>query len=302
MCVILACETSRPSLDTLLKCEGDNPHGGGIAWRHNGVVQFKKGLDAKEINSIAMKAELPFVIHFRIATAGGYSPAMCHPFPIGGSVKMRGQAPSVLFHNGHWGDWEDVFLNALVAGRDRRLPEGDISDTRAIAIMVGWYGKNFLKLVKNQKFVYFGASALEIHGYWTKVDGIHFSNMYWNASYGRYSSKWDGEQWTNGYTRTPATTAPPQLPQSTTPSTAKQAAEVFISGTDTTRRSAADHLGVTEAEIDELERKYGLVPTADGHLVSTATGEAIEAELVEEDGRVVVGTFGDGQPIKVANS
>lgn len=315
MCVILVCDKARPTYDLLTQCENDNPHGGGIAWRSGGQIQFAKGLDAKEILSISNKVELPFVIHFRIATAGGMSPEMCHPFPIGGSVKMQGKAPGVLFHNGHWTDWEDVFLHAVVAGNGRRIPTGDISDTRALAIMVGWYGQNLLKLIKHQKFVFFDHNTLETYGYWQdskEYPGIAFSNLNWYnyKHYHGYTShgantyrEWDHV--TKQYKDVPISTAiTPYKP-------AEESAKVFRSAADNDAAAitkAANYLGVTEEDIENLEHEHGITVDNRGNLVSLTSGEVIEeiemAEVLEEEmERVTVATFGEHKtPIKVGNS
>jgi hypothetical protein len=300
MCVILACENERPDLKTLLACERENPHGGGIAWRQNGIVKFRKGIDAKEILNISNKVELPFVIHFRIATAGGMSPKMCHPFPVGGSVKMHGNANSVLFHNGHWNDWEEVFLNALVAGNGRRLPTDDVSDTRAISIMLGWYGKNVLKLIKGQRFVYFSAKDFELHGYWTKRGGIQYSNMHWDT---QRASHWNGHHWNDGRyggygyggQRTEVATTAHQTPQppALPAKSAAESATVFQSA----RAQGAKALGVTEKDLEDLEARHGIKVDSKGQLIgyNDSVEGAVEVEVIqdaEDAEKVVVGTFG----------
>lgn len=310
MCVIAVCETQRPDLKTLLKCETENPHGGGIAWRENGVVKFKKGIDAKEILTISNRVELPFVIHFRIATAGGQSPKMCHPFPIGGSVKMHGNANAVLFHNGHWGDWEDVFLHALVAGPNRRLPLDDISDTRALSMMIGWYGKNLLKLIKGQRFVYFSPSELETHGHWTTINGIHYSNTHWNTNYNWRTGNWGDGDWACGYgnhggytySRGQHQTTPAVNGKSTAMvpmKSAEESATVFQSA----KTTAAAALGVTEQDLDDLEKRHGIKVDSKGNLISYSDGAEGVIEVELEDDKVTVGTFGPNkEPIKVPNS
>lgn len=313
MCVILSCETNRPTLQTLLDCELDNPHGAGIAWRQGGKIHFKKGLDAQEVHRISLKVQLPYVIHFRIATAGGMSPEMCHPFPIGGSVRMDGSTGSgVLFHNGHWSEWEDTFLSALVSGRDRRLPTGDISDTRAMAVMLGWYGKNILNLIKGQKFVYFTPTEHEVLGWgWSELNGIKFSNMYWQNNSRHYNSRVYGYWDKDNHTWVDSEYAKPSVNESTLVRLPNGSTAVEVSAA-TPNKSAAESasvftsasaaIGVTEDEIAELEQQYGLHVGKDGHLYSAGGQTIEELELAEEPEKVVVGTFGNNQPITVPNS
>lgn len=290
MCVILACDEVRPTLDILKDCEKENPHGGGMAWRTAKGVQFAKGLNAEEIHRISLKVELPFVIHFRIATAGGHSPAMCHPFPIGGSVEMRGVVPDVLFHNGHWSDWEDVFLRAVVNGTKRKLPDDAISDTRAIAMMVQWYGDGILKLIKGQRFVYFSKDKFLLHGMWQKSGGIEYSNMNWRrGNYGGGGYWWSEEY---GHVHGQRQAGVVYNPQTNGYSYRAPNASSVTHGMDANK--AATAMVKSAKESAETLKQIPVVGVTEEDL------EKVEQELgIGKDGeeRVQVGTFGDGQPI-----
>ncbi len=47
----------RPSLETLRLCERANPHGGGIAWRNGGAVEWLKTNDVNEIDKLARRGK-----------------------------------------------------------------------------------------------------------------------------------------------------------------------------------------------------------------------------------------------------
>lgn len=54
MCVILVSPPkARPSLQTLRRCAEANPHGGGIAWIEEGLVQYIKTDDVREIHGVS---------------------------------------------------------------------------------------------------------------------------------------------------------------------------------------------------------------------------------------------------------
>lgn len=86
MCIILTCERgARPTRQLLETCFENNPDGAGIMWHEGCAVQVCKGFAtcselARAID--AAPADSPLVIHMRIATSGGVSAGVCHPFPI----------------------------------------------------------------------------------------------------------------------------------------------------------------------------------------------------------------------------
>ncbi|MEM1967749.1 MAG: hypothetical protein QXO86_07775 [Nitrososphaerota archaeon] len=80
-----------------------NSHGSGFAYYEAGQWQFVKGFMAleellkalKEKGLLGEKDHPPFAIHFRVATHGGITPELTHPFEVG--IK---EGRAVLFHNG----------------------------------------------------------------------------------------------------------------------------------------------------------------------------------------------------------
>ena len=180
MCVVLIIPKDvRPSLETLRLCERANPHGGGIAWRSAGSVEWLKTNDVAEIDKLArtMKGEL--IIHFRIASVGGVCDELRHPFPCTKKAKLdaRGRTGAVLFQNGTWSGFEEALQFAEKEGH--RRPEGAMSDSRAAAFLVSIYGHKFLKKCGHSRWAYFSGSETVRVGDWYKRDGIYFSNLYW---------------------------------------------------------------------------------------------------------------------------
>lgn len=181
MCVILATKKNfKPKLTTLQACERANPHGGGIAWIHGDRVCWAKDLSAEEVHEITRTQRGPFVIHFRIASVGKVCPELCHPFPVSGnaSTALSGSAPTVLFQNGTWHDWEQCLRDASKALR-ADIPKGPLSDARAAAWMVAQFGKIAFRGMGG-KFVTMNRRGWKLQtGHWHDCEGFFASNLYW---------------------------------------------------------------------------------------------------------------------------
>ena len=175
-----------------------NDHGAGIAWREKGadgkpVVKWQKGLELPAMQEMIEQLTLPFVAHFRIASSGGKSAALCHPFPIGkdADLSLEGETKGyVLFHNGHWGEWKS-FSKETALRMGRPLPLGRWSDSRAMAWATHNYGPGILEMI-DEKVVIFGPKDLEVirgNG-WDEVNGVWCSNKSWdwghNTTYRSY--------------------------------------------------------------------------------------------------------------------
>lgn len=182
MCVILLCKKdARPDYMTLKKCQAANSDGIGVVWRTPEAVYWKKGLTLEEL---VPELDRPgsMMIHFRWASAGGVSPFLCHPFPIGGGLKLEGKAPVVIAHNGH----VDT-ANLLKQFAGVRL-DGPVSDTRIIARLIADKGVNLIRKVPGM-WVAFGNKFTQKTGKWDQVaPGILASNLFWqNPSYRHYA-------------------------------------------------------------------------------------------------------------------
>lgn len=179
MCVIAIYQEKRPSLEQLQDMENTNTDGAGIAWREKEYVKYKKGLTAEEIYTISQEVSYPFIIHFRLATHGGKSPLLCHPFPVSPSVPLEteGQAKKVLFHNGIWTDWKRLCIETVIFHR-KKFIIGKISDSRALAWFVYHHGEGVLTLL-DEKVVIFSTKKLQLYGNWIEKEGAVYSNLSW---------------------------------------------------------------------------------------------------------------------------
>lgn len=155
MCVIYSCSAALPSEEELHRGAFRNDDGSGIAWlekfKGKDVVYWHKGLfDEKEVLKFIEKEKLafPLAIHFRTASVGGKCEELCHPFPLSDSVETAsdGCAEQVLLHNGHVGNWEDLVLRAALGG-DFQVPEGEWSDTRALAWLTWLKGPGIIPFI-----------------------------------------------------------------------------------------------------------------------------------------------------------
>lgn len=88
MCIIIY-KPSGQSIDKSLlnHCFLNNPHGAGYMLPFNGIVKIRKGFwDFDDFmlswNSLKNIAQLPIVIHFRLATTGAINFSNCHPHRI----------------------------------------------------------------------------------------------------------------------------------------------------------------------------------------------------------------------------
>jgi hypothetical protein len=173
MCVIISSpdKKHRPSLATLRAAEARNPHGSGIAFLQHNKVQWIKGLSPEAIAELLDIVSGPAVVHFRIATVGGKRAELCHPFPISPTAPLKayGQASAVLFHNGHWHDWQDFAMTLKL--------EGPLSDSRVMAAAVHRDGRALLKKIASAgRFVILTRKGAEIYGQWTHHEGCDYSN------------------------------------------------------------------------------------------------------------------------------
>ena len=76
----------RPAKQEIINMIERNPDGVGIAWAHNLRVHVLKGLSDElaicEIIDEIIPENSPILFHARIATSGGISAGVCHPYPI----------------------------------------------------------------------------------------------------------------------------------------------------------------------------------------------------------------------------
>ena len=110
MCVAIAKPrgVDMPSHRVLSNCEWTNRDGMGVAWVKEGVLRIKKDFktlaELQEWVGANITTDTPCLVHFRLATAGGVSVGMRHPFPISNDeVALRApeaECDMALVHNG----------------------------------------------------------------------------------------------------------------------------------------------------------------------------------------------------------
>lgn len=188
MCVIFACEDEFPQPMDLESAELMNPHGAGIAWINDDKqVQFIKGINAKKIIKLIAdkKINLPCIVHFRIGTCGGLSKGLTHPFKItkDTDLSLKGVGNNVLFHNGIYSDWQDKLMKVLIK-KGVKIPKGAWSDSRFMAFLASWHGRDILNLFDDQKIAVLTPNGIEKYGgKWEKSEGCEVSNTYFKHTY-----------------------------------------------------------------------------------------------------------------------
>lgn len=186
MCLLIIAEEQFPDYSLLQEAQLDNPSGIGIAYRWGGKVFYEKGITLERLMEFKT-FKPPFLIHFRLATVGAASPALCHPFPLDRSVfhdRTKGSADSVLAHNGHWGDYTE---NAKLL--DINL-KANWSDTKVMAVITKRIGPDWLAKYPSQKVAIMNEEKIwRIGDGWVqKPDGLWLSHEMWGnlGMYGYY--------------------------------------------------------------------------------------------------------------------
>ncbi len=202
MCVILVVDSKRPSEDLVNKAWKQNDHGGGIAYREGEFVRWEKGLELKDMQEFAKSLPMPYVLHFRIASTGGRSQYLCHPFEASRSAnfKLTGKTKNaVVFHNGTWHGWRHSLLDAVIKSRAGKLPSGPWNDTRGLAFMAHLFGPGALEMI-NERTVYFSPRELEIYGDgWEEESDILMSNTIFLKNF-QGNGQAQGHQQRSGWT------------------------------------------------------------------------------------------------------
>lgn len=236
MCLIIVADTARPTSQEIEDADNTNPDGLGIAYKEpdSNLVTWRKGISVEELTDLSQSVPLPYVMHFRLATHGGKSAGLCHPFPISRNVgtAVEGQAREVLFHNGVWNEHAQ-FTPSL---------KGSASDTRIMAWVLWRTGDEnrdgTAKQIATQagRLVLFSPTRLMRFGQWEvgskatdgTTDGCFYSNLnhcwthpvggvYKGASYTMWD-EWDNRynKW-DGYTLHGKKKATPQVKEESYP-------------------------------------------------------------------------------------
>ena len=166
-----------PSEKALETAQEANPDGIGAAWLTRDGVQYRKDMTVADLLALPEKRKRSIAIHFRLATVGGNTPSLIHPFPVTDRVPLQreGVAPAVIFHNGHVSDWER--MQKACGGKPLK---GTISDSRVLARLVNAFGDRVLHLVYGQRILYVSRSRSMLYGSgWNRIDGTWYSNDSW---------------------------------------------------------------------------------------------------------------------------
>lgn len=206
MCIIVAKQNgvAFPSERVLKNCWDNNSDGAGFMYAYDGKVYISKGYMDYDEFSIALQdvrklvgEDLPFVLHFRIATHGGVSQGCTHPFPVANNLgeltKLEVVTDVGFAHNGimrtysggdAYSDTMDYVMSYLyplteLAGRD--VTSG-----------------NFMQLVDSStegcRFALLnGDGFMSLFGDYTEDDGIFYSNT-------SYSYEWWGSRYNSLFT------------------------------------------------------------------------------------------------------
>ena len=190
MCVIFIADSRKPSLKELRLAEDSNPDGAGIAWVEEGRVVFHKGLSADEIGELIEneKPAFPFVVHFRLATIGGSSKGLTHPFPVTGNVNLKTHGilnSPVLFHNGHYGYWEETLIPIRAT---HPVPKGGWSDSRGLAWLAYHAGIQSMDLIDGQRITVLepDGTITKFGNGWSNNNGLLASNRTWENPWEQY--------------------------------------------------------------------------------------------------------------------
>jgi hypothetical protein len=175
VCQIVHAETALPPDAYLKEMFERNDDGAGVAWVEDGKVEYSKGYFSFDDFLEALKMiPLPLVAHMRWETHGGVCGELCHPFPITPSsgLALRGNANAVLFHNGVFNTYQRDLRAAILSGK-LRTPRGPLSDSRAMAILLGRFGVRILDLldIGSDRVLIMTPKEITRYGTWGKRDG-----------------------------------------------------------------------------------------------------------------------------------
>lgn len=203
MCVIMLVNGTRPTEEMIDRAWNSNKDGAGIAWREKDEVVWEKGImKVERIQELCAKVPTPYVVHFRVASVGGVKESLTHPFLVSpdANLALKGRTKdAVLFHNGHWGAWNEKALDAAIHSNNKVPPGSDWSDSRAMAWLIHIYGPGVMELLTTQKGVLMTPRKFNIFtgNGWEKINDVWCSNDYFwggrrfnnsNQSYGRMCS------------------------------------------------------------------------------------------------------------------
>lgn len=198
MCLLAICDTRKLTREEFNLAWDRNPDGVGLAWADGTLSHFRKGLMSRHAAWKAygwVPAGAPHLVHFRLASSGGVTPVLTHPFLTTAQTRdlARDAKAPLLFHNGVVPNWE-----AMLAELRRNLvvPKPPLSDTQALALLLGVYGERrhaeLLARSQGGKYaVLYPTGRVLTVGTFTELDGVRVSNTYNLAP----RPVWDRDEW-----------------------------------------------------------------------------------------------------------
>lgn len=171
------------------RCWKRNKDGGGFAFpdKQGNVLVSKGYFDLKQMRKAYRQAvkenpDVPFVVHFRIATQGTLDESNTHPFSINNGL--------VMAHNGHitgWGNKELSDTHQFVLKVLARLPEGFHRDPVMQELIRGYlHGDKVVFLDAAGQFVIVNEKL----GHWD--NGIWYSNTSFRKPKPYLHQSWKG--------------------------------------------------------------------------------------------------------------
>jgi predicted glutamine amidotransferase len=197
MCVIIVAQKRLPTEDEIRRAWLRNDDGAGVAWVRRGKVVWVKGLmRLEDVLAIRDEVKTPSVWHFRSATHGGVNRELTHPFlinpqspfenPLKGKLRT-GQ--SLLFHNGVEGQAISNLIS-LLALKNLRLDDTNMSDTRAIAIAISLVGEVVLSLYSSKFALVRSDGTIITRGNFVNEDDLLVStSLKWEVEFTRWGRR-----------------------------------------------------------------------------------------------------------------
>lgn len=216
MCIIVAKKSgvNIPKKAILKNCFTNNPDGAGFMYSLHNKTIIKKGytdfetfyndlMQAQKIHNLYNKN---VVLHFRIATSGGKTPAKTHPFILTNneaalnSIDIQANAPGIA-HNGVLSQFT---YNKLLSDTQNYIKDFLYNIYK---VNKHFYNNKYINAIINQslntsKLAIIDGAKLITYGKFTEEDGILYSNDTYKQKYYTYynADAWcDAEYYKNFY-------------------------------------------------------------------------------------------------------
>lgn len=200
ICVIVVCKERALTEKEVREAFRANPDGGGLAWYEDGKVVLRKGF--MKVNHMLdcylgehVNEKLPHVVHCRRATSK-VTQKLTHPFIVSEKSPLKltyHGNEAVLFHNGVVSDWKKKMFEFYLHNA-KKIPDGDFSDSRFVAILVHFLGENILPIL-GDKYVMFSISNINMYGSFSEDSGVFATNSSYKTGNVVYTSSQLKQGW-----------------------------------------------------------------------------------------------------------